>query len=131
MLLAIDIGNTNITLALVRDGTLQPARRATTASATTDELELLLADLVGLDGLTLAGVDAMVVASVVPSLTVALEQITTRRRISLLIASAGTVPLAIRVDRPDEVGADRIVNALAAARLHGTPAVVVDVGRQK
>lgn len=128
MLLAIDIGNTNITLALVRDGTLQPTRRATTTSATTDELELLLADLVGLDGLTLADVDAMVVASVVPPLTVALERITTRRRISLLIASAGTVPLAIRVDRPDEVGADRIVNALAATRLYGTPAVVVDVG---
>ena len=38
------------------------------------------------------------------------------------------MPLAIRVDRPDDVGADRLVNALAAARLHGTPAVVVDFG---
>ena len=41
---------------------------------------------------------------------------------------AGTVPLAIRIDRPHEVGADRLVNALAAARLYGTPAVVVDFG---
>ncbi len=44
------------------------------------------------------------------------------------MAAAGTVPLAIRVDRPSEVGADRLVNALAAARLYGTPAVVVDFG---
>jgi len=129
MLLAIDIGNTNLTLALVRDGALRPARRATTIpGATTDELELLLADMVGLDGGTLADVDAMALASVVPSLTAAVEGITSRRGIALLVAAAGTVPLAIRVDRPGDVGADRIVNALATARLHGTPAVVVDVG---
>jgi len=129
MLLVIDIGNTNITLALANDGALQPARRATTTpTATADELELLLADLVGLDGPTLADVDAMAVASVVPALTATLEQIATRRGIALLIASAGTVPLAIRVDRPGDVGADRLVNGLAAARLYGTPALVVDVG---
>ena len=44
------------------------------------------------------------------------------------MATAGTVPIAVRVDRPGEVGADRLVNALAAARLYGTPAVVVDFG---
>ena len=44
------------------------------------------------------------------------------------MAGAGTVPIPIRVDRPGEVGADRLVNALAAARLYGTPAVVVDFG---
>ncbi len=46
----------------------------------------------------------------------------------MLIAAAGTVPIAIRVDRPADVGADRLVNALAAARIHGTPAIVVDLG---
>jgi type III pantothenate kinase len=44
------------------------------------------------------------------------------------VASAGTIPIPIRVDRPSEVGADRLVNALAAARIYGTPAVVVDFG---
>jgi type III pantothenate kinase len=129
MLLVIDIGNTNITLALATDGTLRPARRAATRpGATSDELELLLDQLVGLDGLSLTDVSAMVVASVVPALTAKLEQIASRRAIALLIATAGTVPLAIRVDRPGEVGADRIVNALAAARLYGAPAVVMDLG---
>jgi type III pantothenate kinase len=46
----------------------------------------------------------------------------------LLLAGAGTVAIPIRVDRPGEVGADRLVNALAAARLHGIPAIVVDLG---
>jgi type III pantothenate kinase len=129
MLLVIDIGNTNITLAVATDGALRPARRATTRpGATSDELELLLDQLVGLDGLSLPDVSAMAVASVVPALTATLEQIASRRAIALLIATAGTVPLAIRVDRPGEVGADRIVNALAAARLYGAPAVVMDLG---
>ena len=63
-----------------------------------------------------------------PALTGAVESIAERRDRPLLVASAGTVPLAVRVDRPDDVGADRLVNALAAARLYGTPAVVVDFG---
>ncbi len=129
MLLAIDIGNTNVTLALVHEGALQPVRRAATPqAASADELELLLTGILGLDGTTLGDVDALCLASVVPALTAAVERVAARRAIPLLVASAGTVPLAIRVDRPGEVGADRLVNALAVARLYGTPAVVVDLG---
>ena len=129
MLLAIDIGNTNITVGLFRAGALLATRRAaTTPRATADELELLLDGLLRLDGIALADLDAIAVASVVPALTGGVESIAERRGRSLLVAAAGTVPLAIRVDRPSEVGADRLVNALAAARLYGTPAVVVDFG---
>jgi type III pantothenate kinase len=129
MLLALDIGNTNITVGLFRAGALLATRRAATnPRATTDEVELLLDGLLRLDGIAIADLDAVALASVVPALTGAVEAIAERRDRPLLIASAGTVPLAVRVDRPDEVGADRLVNALAAARLHGTPAVVVDFG---
>ncbi len=129
MLLALDIGNSNVTLALVDGGSLRSTRRAgTPASATSDALELLIAGLVGLDGRRLDELDAIAVASVVPALTGALEAVAARRGIPILIASAGTVPLAIRVDRPGDVGADRLVNTLAAARLYGTPAVVADLG---
>jgi type III pantothenate kinase len=129
MLLVLDIGNTNVTAGLVRDARLTGARRAAThPRATADELEIALFGLLGLDGTTLADVDAIAVASVVPSLTAAVETIADRRHVALVVASAGTVPLAVRVDRPNEVGADRLVNALAAARLYGTPAVVVDFG---
>jgi len=129
MLLALDIGNTNLTIGLFRAGALIATRRAATnARATTDEVELLLDGLLRLDGIALGDLDAIALASVVPALTGAVESIAGRRDRPLLVASAGTVPLAVRVDRPDDVGADRLVNALAAARLHGTPAVVVDFG---
>ena len=129
MLLTVDVGNTNITLGLVEGGALVATRRAgTPRGATADELELLLAGLLGLDGRTLDEVRTMAVASVVPAATAALEAVGARRGIGVLVATSGTVPLAIRVDRPGDVGADRIVNALAVARLYGTPAVVVDFG---
>jgi type III pantothenate kinase len=129
MLLALDIGNTNVTLGLFRAGALIATRRAATNQrATADELELLLGGLLSLDGLTLGDLDAISLASVVPALTATVETIAERRGRRLVVAGAGNVPIAIRVERPDEVGADRLVNVLAAARLHGTPAVVMDLG---
>src|SRR5689334_16937129 len=129
MLLAIDIGNSNITIGLVRNGALIATRRAATpARATTDELELLLEELLRLDDASFADVDAVACASVVPSLTAHIEAIAARRDRALTVATSGTVHIAIRTERPGEVGADRLVNALAAGRLYGTPAVVVDFG---
>ncbi len=93
MLLVIDIGNTNITLAVATDGSLRAARRATTrASATSDELELLLVDLIGLDDLALADVDAIAVASVVPALTARSRQVARRRGIAAPDRRAGHGP---------------------------------------
>src|SRR4029079_13547340 len=82
--------------------------------------------LLRLDDASFADVSAIASASVVPSLGAAIEAIAARRERPLSVAGPGTVPLAIRIDRPNEVGADRLVNALAAARLHGTPAGVVE-----
>ena len=129
MLLAIDIGNSNVTTGLLRNGALVATRRAATPSrATADELDLLLDGLLHLDDASFGDVEAIVCASVVPSLTAHVETIATRRERRLTVAAAGIVPIAVRTDRPDEVGADRLVNALGAARLYGTPAVVVDLG---
>jgi type III pantothenate kinase len=129
MLLAIDIGNTNVTVGSFRNGALVATRRtATDPHATADELELRLIDLLRLDEAVVADVSAIACASVVPALTDALSAVAERLERSLIIASAGTVPIPIRVERPGEVGADRLVNALAAARLYGAPAVVVDCG---
>jgi type III pantothenate kinase len=129
MLFAVDIGNTNVTTGLFRNGALVASRRATThARASADEVEHLLDALLRLDDASFADVSAIATCSVVPSLTAALETIAARRERPLLVAAAGTVPIAIRVDRPADVGADRLVNALAAARIHGTPALVADFG---
>jgi type III pantothenate kinase len=129
MLLALDVGNSNITTGLFRAGALLASRRAATAPrATPDEIELVLAGLLSLDDVGLADLDSIVLASVVPAITSAVEVIADRHDRPLLVATAGIVPLAVRVDRPGDVGADRLVNALAAARLYGTPAIVADFG---
>ncbi|HET7029687.1 MAG TPA: type III pantothenate kinase [Candidatus Limnocylindrales bacterium] len=129
MLLAVDVGNTNVTIGRFRNGVLAGSRRAATRARTSpDELEHLLGALLALDDLTFGDVSSIVAASVVPSVTGALETVAARRERPLLVASAGTIPIAVRTDRPAEVGPDRLVNALAVARIHGTPAVVVDLG---
>ena len=129
MLLTIDIGNSNVTLGSFRNGSLVAVRRAATPRGTTpDELEVLLEDLLRLDDAAFADISAIACASVVPSVTEALEAVAARRERPLLLAGAGTVPVPIRTERPGDVGADRLVNALAVSRLHGVPAVVVDMG---
>ncbi len=129
MLLAIDIGNTNVTVGRLRGGTVLATRRAATdVRATADEVELLLDSLLRLDDASWADIGAIACASVVPALSAAVEAVATRRDRPLTMAGPGTVPIPIRVDRPGEVGADRLVNALAVARIYGTPAVVVDFG---
>ena len=129
MLLALDIGNTNITLGLVHGETIMAARRsATRAASTPDELEVLIDNLLRLDGASLADVTGISLASVVPALTGASTILAERRGVQLMIAGSGNMPMPIRVQRPTEVGADRLVNGVAVARLYGTPAIVVDFG---
>ena len=129
MLLAIDVGNTHLRLGVARDGVLGAVHRAPTPpAATPDEVDALLGSLLGLDGFVLDGVGALVLSSTVPAATAAVERVAARRAISCLTASAATMPLAVLVDRPADVGPDRLVNAYAAVHLHGAPAVVVDCG---
>jgi type III pantothenate kinase len=129
MLLVIDAGNSHVSVGLARDGALIASRRAASrASATPDELEVLLEGLLRLDGQGLAGVAAVAIASTVPALTDAFEAIAARREMPCAVAAAGTIPMAVHVDRPGDVGPDRLVNAYAAAHLLGTPVIVVDCG---
>jgi len=129
MLLAIDIGNSNVTVGWFRNGALVGTRRAVTnPRSSADELELLLEGLLRLDDIAFADISAIACASVVPAVSAGLEIVAARRERPLVMAGVGTVPLPVRVERPSEVGADRLVNALAAARLYGTPAVVADFG---
>jgi type III pantothenate kinase len=121
MIIALDVGNTNVTWAAIEAGApARPRRFPTSAQATVDELAA------SLDGL--AGIDEIVIASVVPALTERFRQLSAARGISLLVADETTIPIEARVDRPADVGADRLVNALAALRLYGAPAIVVDFG---
>jgi len=129
MLLVCDVGNTNVTIGLARGDELLIRRRATSRrDLSPDELETLFAELLALDGHGLADVEAIALACVVPAWAAAIASVAARRGLPLLEAGAANVPIPIRVDRPSEVGADRLVNAFAAGKLHGMPAIVVDFG---
>ncbi|HEX8939710.1 MAG TPA: type III pantothenate kinase [Candidatus Limnocylindrales bacterium] len=129
MFLVLDAGNTNLTLGVVEDRAIVATRRTRTrAAATADELELALDGLLRLDGTSLADADSIVCASVVPPISLAVQSLAARRGLALLEAGLGSVPLAVRVERPAEVGADRLVNGFAARELYGAPAIVVDFG---
>ena len=130
MLLAIDIGNTNVTLGLFKAGTLVATRRAATnPRASADEFEALLDALLRLDDASLADVSAIVAASVVPG---ADRRDSRPSPPGASGRSSSPPPARCRwpcgSTGPSEVGADRLVNALAAGRIYGTPAVVVDFG---
>ena len=131
-LLAVDIGNTNLTLGLFTDGELSGSWRASTqAGATPDEVATLTAGLLALDGHRLDELEAVALASVVPPLTGTFERfVRTRVGLEPLIVDAGSLAetLRIEIDRPSEAGADRLCNALAARAEFGGPAIVLDLG---
>ncbi len=130
MLLALDIGNTNVTTGSFRAGALVATRRAATDQrATADEVELLLDGLLRLDDTTLGDVSAISLACVVPAMTAAVEAVAARRGQPLLVASAGHGAAGgpRRTARPRSARTGWST-PWPPQRLYGTPAVVVDFG---
>lgn len=131
MLLAIDVGNTQTHLGAFRDRRLaEHWRFQTRAGATGDELAERISGLLGLSGLVFGKFDAMVVSSVVPPLGGEYEAMAERYvGASYLAVGPGIkTGMPIRIDNPHEVGADRLVNAVAAYERFGGACVVVDFG---
>jgi len=131
VLLAIDVGNTNVVIGAYRGKDLvRTWRTATDVERTEDELAVMLDGLLAREELGIGDVDAMVVGSVVPPLTLALTRFADRDLggRSLVIGPGVKTGVRLRVDNPSEVGADRIANTLAAHRRYGGPAIVVDFG---
>ena len=131
MLLAVDIGNTNVTFGVFDGEALRATWHVTTdASKEPDEYAVLLNDLLELDGIDRSKIDRAVIASVVPPLTPVFEKLLERQlKVTPLRVGAGVkTGLKILYEDPREVGADRIVDAVAALKLHKPPIIVVDVG---
>ena len=137
ILLAIDIGNSNVKLGLFDGDRLARTWRVTTRPETTDdEAAVLVADLLAVDrgggpATRLEAIDAVALVSVVPSLTESFSRFARRRvGVAPLIADAASLAPILDVDvpRPHEVGGDRLVNAVAARSSFGTPTIVVDAG---
>jgi type III pantothenate kinase len=132
MLLTIDIGNSQTVLGLYRDTELLCHFRVKTdRHATADELTVLLQSLLGLNNLSLADLSAMVVGSVVPTLKAAWRGVG-HNRLSLTPLIIGDAHVdtgvIIRTDNPNEVGADRIINALAGFQRYHQALIIADFG---
>jgi type III pantothenate kinase len=131
MLLAIDVGNTNTVLGLYRGETLVADwRMATDHQRMADEWAAMLVTLMAHRGCGLHDVDGAICASVVPPVTTAMREMAERYlHTRLLLVEPGIrTGVKVNVDNPREVGADRIVNTLAAHTRYGGPAIVIDFG---
>jgi type III pantothenate kinase len=131
MLLAIDVGNTNTVLGVFRNEELAARWRLTTArNQTVDEYGILTRNLFTLDGLDPAEIRGVIVSSVVPTLNATLEEMSQRYfgTKALFIEPGVKTGMPIHYDNPQEVGADRIVNSVAAFAKYGGPCIVVDFG---
>lgn len=131
MLLAVDVGNTQTHLgAFDGERLVEHWRFQTRAGATGDELAERIGGLLALRGMGLVDLDAVCVSSVVPPLGNQYEQLTERylEAECLLIGPGMKTGMAIRIENPLEVGADRLVNAVAAYDRVGGACVVVDFG---
>ena len=131
MLLALDAGNTNITIgAFDGDKLVTRWRLRTIHEQTADEWGILMRNLFELSKLDLGTIDGIVISSVVPPLDQNLQAMARRYfDIEPMFVKATTnTGIKILYDSPSEVGADRLVNAVAAYRKYGGPCVVVDLG---
>lgn len=131
MLLALDAGNTNVTIGAFEDGKLTGDwRLRTVRDQTSDEWGLLLRNLFAVAGLDTSRVDGIIIASVVPPLDARLAEMAGKyfHAEPMFITPDTDVGLRICYDNPREVGADRVVNGVAAYYKYGGPCVVVDLG---
>jgi type III pantothenate kinase len=131
MLLAIDIGNTNITLGIFQGEQLRATwRLAPDVNRLADEYGVLMLSLLSHEGLAKEDLDAAVMCSVVPDLEPVFEQVCRRYfDVTPLVVGTGVrTGLRILYDSPRDVGADRVADAVAAIHLYGTPLILVDLG---
>lgn len=131
MLLVIDVGNTNITLGVFKGSELFGTFRMTTKlPRTSDEYGITLKELVERQGIRSGDIKAVIVASVVPDIMHSLGSALIKYfGIKPMVVSAG-IKTGIRIvtENPKQVGADRIVDAVAAYTLYGGPVIVIDFG---
>ncbi len=131
MLLALDVGNTNTMLGVYDGVRLRDHWRVETHSRrTADEYGILVRQLLGFSGIDPAGVSAVAVSSVVPPMQFALERMAKRYfgQTPMFVGPGVKTGMPILYDNPREVGADRIVNAVAAYEKHRSALIVVDFG---
>ena len=132
MLLAIDAGNTNTVFALiVEDRIVERWRISTRDQRTYEEYAVWLSQLMNMQGYDASDVDGAIIATVVPQVEFPLQRLCQKFfSVTPLIVGRDGVNLGVKanIDNPREVGADRLVNAVAGNKLYGGPLIIVDFG---
>jgi type III pantothenate kinase len=131
MLLTVDVGNTNTVLGVFRDDELIANWRLTTARVqTVDEYGVLTRNLFTIAGIDVSAIGGVIVSSVVPPMNWTLGEMARIyfNQKALFVEAGVKTGMAVLVDNPLEVGADRIVNGVAAFHKYGGPCIVVDFG---
>ncbi|MBF1134401.1 MAG: type III pantothenate kinase [[Eubacterium] brachy] len=131
MLLAFDVGNTNIVLGVFKEGKLiENWRLETDPRKSADEYGMLINQLFDHSNLDVKNVKDIIIATVVPSVLYTLQHLATKyfNRKAIVIESGVKTGLIIRYDNPKQVGSDRIVNAVAAYTKYKGPLILIDFG---
>ena len=131
MLLVFDVGNTNMVIGVYEDKTLvKDWRICTDIHKTSDEYGMLIGNLLTYDKIDLKSIDDIIISSVVPNVMHALENFCIKycEKKPMIVGPGIKTGLNIKYDNPKQVGADRIVNAVAAIEKYGSPLIVVDFG---
>ncbi len=131
MILVIDVGNTNIVLGIYEGKKLLNFWRVKTdADKTSDEYGMIINQLFELHGFKFADIEDVVICSVVPTIMYTMEHMTRKyfNKEPLIVGPGIKTGMNIKYDNPKEVGADRIVDAIAAYELYGGPLIIVDFG---
>ncbi len=131
MLLAIDIGNTNITLGAFEDSALSfTARLATDSMKTADQYAVEIKNLLSLYGLEPEGIEDCIIASVVPAVGKSVSQAVSKlcHIVPLMLGPGVKTGLNIKIDNPAQLGADLVAGAVGALDAYTTPCVVIDMG---
>lgn len=129
--MALDVGNSNIKIGVFENSKLRHKWRLSTVhNQTEDEWGILLRNLFSFSSLELSDIEAVIISSVVPPLNPSLASMSRRylHRDAFFVTHETDTGLTIGYDNPRDVGADRIVDAVAAFHRYGGPCVVVDLG---
>lgn len=131
MLLVIDIGNTNITFGVFNEDELLTNFRMTTKHPrTSDEYGMVICELLKYRNINIDGIESVIVASVVPGIMHSFKNAIIKylHKTPVVIAAGMKTGIKISTANPKEIGADRIVDAVAAYDLYGGPLIVIDFG---
>ena len=131
MLLVFDVGNTNMVIGIYKDKSLvKDWRICTDIHKTSDEYGMLIGNLLAHNNIDIKSIDDVIISSVVPNVMHALENFCIKYcdKKPMIVGPGIKTGLNIKYDNPKQVGADRIVNAVAAIEKYGSPLIIVDFG---